>query len=351
MIATKSTPSEHEIKETASSGPEPSNGELADLENWDQPVQPLPHERTSDQRAAFMFYVAVASLGLIGLMAGHGISGDAKDMFGWWLGIPLLVLWVIVILEGLLGMATVQDHPWRAFKRFLLTILCPPFRAAFSTAYPARFIWLPKHGWLAVGKLNYERVELRFALPMLSVILLILPLLAVELFLDSWLNDHLWLAIIVHCLTAFVWFAFALEFIILLALADKKLNYCKRHWINIAIIILPLIAFLRFVRIFHYFRLGNAGKAAKLIRAYRVRGVVARTMRVAMVFNLIDRLLERNPKRYLESLEEKVREKKTEIQELEEKMDELRARIAEEENQSAPEKSAHAIEQASDQPA
>ena len=293
---------------------------LVQFAEWDQEEVPEPHERTSDRRAAFMFKVAVAILFIIGLMAGHQISGDAnKVMFGWWLGIPLWVLWVIVILEGLIGMASSHDHHWESFKRFLLVILCPPFRAAFNPAHGNRFVWLPQRGWLAANKQNLERIELRLALPMLAVTLLVLPLLAAELFLGTWLEEHLWAAIIVHCLTAIVWFAFALEFIVTLALAEKKLAYCKVHWVNIAIIILPLIAFLRAIRLF---------RMAKMIRAYRMRGLVARTLRLAMVFNLIDRLMERNPEKYIASLEDKVSEKKAEIADIEEKLREVRERMA-----------------------
>ncbi|NCF86693.1 MAG: hypothetical protein GWQ08_14365 [Verrucomicrobiaceae bacterium] len=108
---------------------------------------------------------------------------------------------------------------------------------------------------------------------------------------------------------------------ILLSLADKKLVYCKQHWINIAIILLPLFAFLR---VFRFLRLG------KFIRAYKMRGLISRTMRLAMVFNLIGRLMERNPEKYLLALADKVLEKKAEIQALEEKMDDLRDRLAKE---------------------
>jgi voltage-gated potassium channel len=300
----------------------PSMAELAD---WEQDTLPEPHECTGNKRAYFMFRVAVGALIIIGLMAGHGISDDTKDVFqAWWLGIPLLALWVVVIFEGLLGMAMAHDHHWNAFKRFLLVIICPPIRAAVSPAYPNRFVWLPKHDWLAVGKLNFERMELRFALPMLGVTLLVLPLLGVELMLADWLELHLWAAIIVHILTAVVWVAFALEFTILLSLADKKLAYCKQHWINIVIILLPLFGFLRALQFL------RAGRATKLIRAYRMRGVVSRTMRLAMLFNLIERLLERNPEKYLLALKDKVAEKKAEIQALEEKMGDLQARIAKE---------------------
>lgn len=292
-----------------------------DLATWDQDDAPRPHERTSDARAKFMFQVAVASLFIIALLTDHHVFPETvgNPLAGWWLWGPLLVLWVIIILEGLLGMACTHCHPLETLKRFLVVIACPPFRAAFASAYPNRFVWLPYHGWIRVNRLNFERVELRLALPMLAVTLLVLPLLGIELFLSEWLSNHLWAAVVVHCLTAFLWFAFALELVVMLAMAEKKLAYCKAHWINIAIIILPLIAFLRFLRI---------ARLAKILRAYRMRGLVARTMRLALVFNLIERVLERNPEKYLAALQEKVDEKYAEIDALEEKMDELRQRIA-----------------------
>ena len=311
------------MRESPAGADVPAEPTLAELAAWDQEIQPLPHERTSDARACFMFRISVGTLAILGLMASHGISGDANEaMFGWWLGIPLFILWLIVILEGLFGMATTHDHHWDAFKRFLLVACCPPFRAAFSPAYPSRFVWVPRHAWLLAGKLNYERMELRMAVPMLAVSLIVLPLLGLELMLGTWLENHFWAAIIVHTLTAMVWFGFALEFIVMMALTDKKLAYCGRHWVNIAIILLPLVGFLRM------FRLLRIGKATKLLRAYRMRGVVARTMRLALVFNLIERLMERNPEKYLLALEDKVIERKAEIQALEEKMTELRQRIA-----------------------
>ena len=71
--------------------------------------------------------------------------------------------------------------------------------------------------------------------------LMVLPLLGVEFLLRDSLKTHLWLAVIVHILTGMLWFGFAFEFLVMFSLADKKLAYCKAHWINIVIIIMPLI--------------------------------------------------------------------------------------------------------------
>ncbi len=305
-----------------------------ELGSMEQTEQPASHERVGDTRSAIMFWAATLTLLIQGFMLAHGISERANQsmMMSPILAWPLLVLWVLIILEGLLGMATAQDAPGKMLKRFLLTTLVPPFRIAYATAYPHKFVWLPKHGWISVTKLNFERMELRLALPMLAVTLLVLPLLGIELFLRELLVQHLWAAMAVHIFTSIVWFAFALEFIIMFSLAEKKLVYCKRHWVNIAIILLPYIACLRMFRLFHFLRMA---KASKILRAYRLRGIVARGMRLALVFNLIDRLMERNPAKYLIALEEQISEKKAELKALEEKVESVREKVAEQERQQA----------------
>ena len=91
--------------------PAPAKGKrrflpMVKLTEWEHDILPEPHECTSARRASFMFKIAVGTLLLIGLISYHGISGNPDDdMQSWWLGAPLLFLWTIIILEGLLGMA------------------------------------------------------------------------------------------------------------------------------------------------------------------------------------------------------------------------------------------------------
>lgn len=299
----------------------------ASVSDWSQDQEPDEHERISDKRAAFMFYAALAWMFLFGIALPHGISDPVDEVFRFnpILWVPLAVLWVIIIAEGLLGFAMAHDKLGGLCKRFLLICLVPAFRLTHATAYPARFVWLPKRGWLGVGKLNFERLELRMAVPMLALTLMVLPLLGAEFLLRDYLTEHLWLGAIVHILTGVLWFGFAFEFLVMISLAEKRLAYCKAHWINIVIIIMPLIMWLRLVRVLSFL------KISKMVRAFRLRSVTTRGMRLAMVFNLVDRLMERNPEKYLLALEEKVSEKKVELQVLEEKMVEVKAKIAEQE--------------------
>jgi voltage-gated potassium channel len=123
-----------------------------------------------------------------------------------------------------------------------------------------------------------------------------------------------------HGVTAMVWFAFTYEFLLMVSVAEHKIDFCKAHWINLVIILLPLVAFLRTLRLFRFLR---AAKAGKLMRAYRLRGVTTRAIRLALVFNLMERLMQRSPEKYRLHLEEQIREKEEELAQLKLKLNNM----------------------------
>lgn len=125
-----------------------------------------------------------------------------------------------------------------------------------------------------------------------------------------------------YLVTALIWWSFALEFILLVSLAPKKLEFCKRHWINIVIILLPLLAFLRSLQLFRFLRMARAGK---LMRAYRLKGLGTRVAKLAVLFNLVDRMLSRNPEKYRAHLEDKIADKTEELQALRDRLAEARS--------------------------
>ena len=122
---------------------------------------------------------------------------------------------------------------------------------------------------------------------------------------------------VIWFVTALIWLSFALEFILLVSLAEKKIEFCKKHWINLVIILLPLLAFLRSLQLFRFLRMAKAGR---LMRIYRLRGLVTRVAKLAMVFNLIERLLSRNPDKYGAHLREKIADREEELADLHEKL-------------------------------
>ncbi|MBL1217779.1 MAG: hypothetical protein D8M59_09820 [Planctomycetes bacterium] len=88
-----------------------------------------------------------------------------------------------------------------------------------------------------------------------------------------------------------IWFAFFIEYIINSAIAESRLEYAKRNWLDIVIILLPLISFLRVLRLARMTRLARTG------RAFRLRGVLMKIARyifsVIIGLDTTDRILQR----------------------------------------------------------
>lgn len=241
-----------------------------------------------------------------------------------WFLVGMLFLWLAIIIEGLVGIRTAADGITRAFRRWLLIVFIPPMRMAFSPAFPNREVWFPRLGWLPVSKHSFRTTERTMVMPMLLFTLSIVPIEIIERFFPHWVINHAWVSLALHLLGALIWIAFVVEFVLLLGLAPKPIQYCKRNWINILIILLPLAAFLRMLRLT---RLARVLRAGKMLRVYRLRGVYVRTMRVAILLSLFDRLLKRKPERYLSKLQEKIEEKRDELEALEADAAELQAAV------------------------
>ena len=286
-------------------------------------TQPLP----SRTRTAFMFGLAIVFLALAAFILPHGgVSEDFSELSLSLFWVPWLFvgIWFAIILEGLFGVVMTSDRLKPALLRFLLVTVIPPFRATISPQFANTQIWLPRTDWKTLSRSLFDHIELKLALPMLLITLLILPIIAGELFFNNYIKQTPALALLLHTTTAFIWFAFALEFILLVSVAEKKADYCKKHWINIVIILLPVVAFLRTLQIFRFLRLTKAGK---LLRAYRLRGLSTRAMRIILMLNLIDRFMQRNPHKYAAHLQEKIQGKEEELAELQEKLQQTQIRI------------------------
>ncbi|MDF1811448.1 MAG: hypothetical protein P1V20_04520 [Verrucomicrobiales bacterium] len=233
-------------------------------------------------------------------------------------------LWGWIILDGIVGVYQATDGKFKAMRRLWLVALIPPMRMAFSPARPNEQVWFPRSGWLPVNKESSEVMELVLAMPMLLMTLSIVPIEIVERFFPHWVLGYPTVSIVLHLLGACIWIAFVVEFIMLFGLAQNKIAHCKQHWVNLIIIILPLIAFLRVLRVTRLVRIIRAGK---LMRVYRIRGVYVRAMRVAVLFSLVDRLLSKKPEKYLAKLEHQIAEKRAELANLEQNAEDLRLEI------------------------
>lgn len=247
----------------------------------------------------------------------------------------LCLLWPVFVIEYVVSVGRWQFGSTRLFEAESLprklarasVCLVPPLRlAAQSPAWDHR-IWLPVLNWQHPGRQLSKTLERIASKPMLIIALLILPVLLIEFGLSDLIERHGWLRVLLHVSTGFIWWAFTVEFIVMISATDKKLAYVKKHWIDLAIILLPLLSFLRSIRVLRIAKLAKVQKVAKMGRIYRMRGLAMKVFKAMTVVGVVQRVLRVTPEKRLQKLKLQYQEKTEELAELQEDIDELEAEI------------------------
>lgn len=197
-----------------------------------------------------------------------------------------------------------------------LACLIPPLRLATPSAVWNGQIWLPFLQWQTPGKKLSRHLERQFGKPMLFIALLILPILLIEFGLHSLVDRTFWLRMALHVCTGFIWCAFAFEFIIMINATDRKLAYIKKNWLDLAIILLPLISFLRTFRVLRLAKLAKIQQLTKMSRVYRMKGLMTKLLRALMLFEVVHRLFRITPESKLRKLKVQYEDKADELAEL-----------------------------------
>ncbi|MCP4994137.1 MAG: hypothetical protein GY934_10205 [Gammaproteobacteria bacterium] len=153
-------------------------------------------------------------------------------------------------------------------------------------------------------------MEKTFAMPMLVIGLMILPIIAAEFLLKERVVEIPYLAPSLEIGKAVIWLAFSTEFVLMVSIAERKLLYCKKNWIDLVIILLPLLAFLRGLQLLQATRIAWINK---LIRVYRLRGLTHRAYRGLIVLEVLERIFHRDLHKRLAHLQSQVEQKEQEI--------------------------------------
>jgi hypothetical protein len=171
-----------------------------------------------------------------------------------------------------------------------------------------------------------DDVQRAFSGPMIVVALMILPLLAIDFVWSHRINmnDHRWLQVLVETGYSITWLAFTVEFVVMVSIVNHKLRYLKKHWVDLLIICLPLLAFLRVMQLSHILRMQQVTKAT---RVYRLRGVALRVWRGILALDVLSRLIRVSPERKIESLKQEIAEREREIAKLQQEVDRLQAEL------------------------
>lgn len=114
------------------------------------------------------------------------------------------------------------------------------------------------------------RVDHIFHVPMLVLAFLILPLLALELFGNlSPIGE-----VLVEVGFWVVWLAFLAEFSIKISIAESKWRYVRHNWLDVMVILLPLLRPLRVLRITRGLQMGRSLRLLSL-RAVGQKAITA----------------------------------------------------------------------------
>ncbi len=122
---------------------------------------------------------------------------------------------------------------------------------------------LPRLGVILSDDELRRRVDAWFHKPMIVLAVLVLPLLGVEFLLlgrHPELQQGI-LGILIPLALAVIWLAFFVEFVVKITIAESRIEYVRRHWIDLAIIVMPLLRPLRIARV------------ARTAKVFTLRGV------------------------------------------------------------------------------
>lgn len=233
--------------------------------------------------------------------------------FGWLLFLLDFAILLFVARKTKFKLATSQ------FIFRSLSLISPPLHLASRHIQKVQLVWLPFYGWCKSNEGLLTLLKRRFSIPMIVIALLIIPVLLIEWkFYDqvsAYLNTDLsfWLDIV----QAFIWMAFAFEFILMVSLSTDKMEYAQKNWIDLVIILLPFLSFVRTLRIVKVARLGQ------LARGYKLRGLLMKARQGFIFASFFYRILTLKPDFQIRNLKKKLEKNQKEREKIEEELMEL----------------------------
>ena len=238
----------------------------------------------------------------------------------------LLLLWPVFIAEGIFRyfLASPARRNWKLLACSLVVGAVPPLRLGAHGRTRSDEMWLPWLGWHPRNFDLRKTLEQVFSGPMLFMALMVLPVLAVEYFWAEAIKSYMVLRIVLGISVGIIWIAFTVEFVIRYSAADKKFTYAFNHWVDLAVILLPMLEFLPFLRML---RVTRALGFARLAKYYRLYGLAGRGWRGFVVLEVIQRLLSRDANARVVRLKGRLAETEERMRELELEADYYRRRL------------------------
>lgn len=296
--------------------------------------------RLDDWLTKPLFLLSLVFLFVLGGLAHRLPKDHATELEKGVLAIALLVVWPVFWGEAVLRFH-LRDRVrgWlRPLAYSLGIVLFPPARLACWSYANVRCLWLPGWGWRDATRELGARLERRFSIPMIVLALLVLPILTVQYFWEDFVNRQLWLNIALDVGSTLIWVAFVVEFTLLVAIAESRARYCRSHWLELLIIVLPVVDYLPLLRALRLLRLVRP-VLVYYARYYRLYGLLMKVWQYLALWNLMGRLRRRiwppDPRKELAQLHRFLAELERERAEIHAQIAIVQAQIAEAESRLA----------------
>jgi voltage-gated potassium channel len=223
------------------------------------------------------------------------------------LKIVLAALYALLILEALAHWMAAG----KCMRQHILYLLIPFMRLSTRDHVDGSSVWVVGIGWTKSTLLLEKQLANAFGIPMMAIALPVLPLVVIQLFWSSTVNSNPHLKFMMATATAIIWAAFVFEFAIMFSVTKRKLKYCKEHWINLLIVLLPAFGFLRLAALGSLFKLNQL---AKTVSVLRLRGLAIRFWRAMISLGVIDKALRKTHDHKIEKLDQLIAEKQEELE-------------------------------------
>jgi predicted transcriptional regulator len=162
---------------------------------------------------------------------------------------------------------------------------------------------------------------------MIIMALLVLPFLTLEFMWAEEVRQHFALALFLDIGTSTIWLAFAIEFIVMVSVAENKASYSLRHWTDLAVVVLPMLDFLPFLRLMRLGRVLQMQQLTRMSRVYRLRALLMKVWRAALLLEVIQRIFGRSPAARLKRLRDLLAAKEEELAELRLEIEQLERQV------------------------
>lgn len=231
--------------------------------------------------------------------------------------------WLIYFLDflALIYLAKITDRKL-ATSEFIfrvMALLFPPLRMASRHIEQVDLVWIPFYGWSFSNEGLLKLIKHKFSVPMIIIALLIIPVLLIEWQfyeqVSAFLNTDL--TFVLDLVQAFIWMAFAFEFILMITVSNEKIEYVQKNWIDVLIILLPFVAFVRTIRVV------KLARVTQLARGYKLRGLLMKAKQGFVFASFFYRILTIKPDFQINRLRKQLVKNQKEREMIEEDLIEL----------------------------